>query len=101
MVLYLKIVLFCAAVAASAAVGVGALWLADVVGALERKWVRVLAKTGATASALVILVGAAIVGFQNVVWPGGWGVLWGLGQIVLLLAALAVCFGGFCVLIAG
>jgi hypothetical protein len=97
----LKILIYFGAVAASAAAGVGSAWLVDVLASLERKWVRVLAKAGAASSALVILIGAAMVGFQHMTWPGGWGVLWGVGQVVLLLAALATCFGGFCALIAG
>jgi len=94
-VFYLKIIVFFAAVLASAAVGVGALWLVDVVGAFERKSVRVVARLAGATSAGAVVVGAAAVGFQNITWPDGLGVLWGVGQIVLLLAALGLGVVGF------
>jgi hypothetical protein len=94
-VIYLKVILFFAAVLASAAVGVAALWLADVVGTFERRSARVVAKLAGATSAGAVVVGAAIVGFQSVTWPGGLAVLWGVGQLVLLLAALGLGVVGF------
>ena len=95
----MKVVIYFAAVLAAAGTGVGSAWLLDVIASLERKRVRAVVRVAAVASALTILIGAAMVGFQNISWPGGWGVIWGIGQVVLLLAALAICFGGMCALI--
>jgi len=62
---------------------------------VERKSVRVVARLAGATSAGAVVVGAAAVGFQNITWPDGLGVLWGVGQIVLLLAALGLGVVGF------
>ncbi|UCH79030.1 MAG: hypothetical protein JSU81_03515 [Candidatus Coatesbacteria bacterium] len=81
---------FYGAVIAAAAVGGVSLWLGAGLRAIERKSLRVTAKAAAATSGGAIVVGAVVVGFQNLAWTGEGAILQGIGEVAILLAAVGL-----------